>query len=242
MKQHFNLTINKPCQEKFDEFQPTDLGGFCGSCQKEVIDFSKMSETEIIQYFRNSSGNTCGRFQPSQLKTYSEAAPPKRKRSFSLLGTGLLSFSLLSFSFSNTKAQHSRFVTAMHVAPQKTNNKPDAAPNTNDKGYTTIEGVVTDDAGEALPGINVLIKGTETGTSTDVNGKFRLYFPQETDIVLVFSFIGFTSQQVTVSAYSSKLLRIKMKEDSCELTGEVIVNKVYQSKRSFWQRFKDLFE
>ena len=38
----------------------------------------------------------------------------------------------------------------------------------------TVSGKVTDDTGEGLPGVNVLIKGTTTGTQTDLDGNFRL--------------------------------------------------------------------
>ncbi|WP_370086857.1 SusC/RagA family TonB-linked outer membrane protein [Ekhidna sp.] len=60
----------------------------------------------------------------------------------------------------------------------------------------TVSGKITDDTGESLPGVNVVIKGTTTGTTTDLDGNFRLQV-NDGDI-LVFSFVGFESQEVSV--------------------------------------------
>lgn len=64
----------------------------------------------------------------------------------------------------------------------------------------TVSGKVTDDTGEGLPGVNVVLKGTTTGTTTDVDGNFRLSV-NEND-VLVFSFVGFDTQEISVGVRS----------------------------------------
>jgi TonB-linked SusC/RagA family outer membrane protein len=61
----------------------------------------------------------------------------------------------------------------------------------------TIQGTVSDARGP-LPGVSVKLKGTTTGTVTDVNGKYSLTVPDGTG-TLVFSFIGFTTQEVAIS-------------------------------------------
>lgn len=60
----------------------------------------------------------------------------------------------------------------------------------------TVSGTVTDDSGEGLPGVNVLIKGTTDGTQTDIDGNFRLSVEDGT--TLVFSYVGFETQEVEV--------------------------------------------
>ncbi|WP_462248194.1 SusC/RagA family TonB-linked outer membrane protein [Ekhidna sp.] len=62
----------------------------------------------------------------------------------------------------------------------------------------TVSGKVTDDAGEGLPGVNVVIKGTTTGVTTDLDGNFRLSV--EDGATLVFSYIGFTTQEIAVGS------------------------------------------
>lgn len=59
-----------------------------------------------------------------------------------------------------------------------------------------VAGTVTDASGNPMPGVNILLKGTTTGSPTDANGKFAL--EAEPGDVLVFSFIGYRSQEITV--------------------------------------------
>lgn len=79
-------------------------------------------------------------------------------------------------------------------------------------------GVVKDSKGEPLIGVSVVIKGTTNGTVTDMNGKFKLN--ASPGDVLEFSYIGYVTQQVTVSNASS--LTIVLKEDTQALD-EVVV-------------------
>lgn len=82
-----------------------------------------------------------------------------------------------------------------------------------------VSGVVQDATGEPLPGVNIMEKGTTSGTITDVNGKFSLSV-RGTNAVLTVSFIGYTKQEVSVKGQRN--LSITLKEDS-ELIDEVVV-------------------
>lgn len=62
----------------------------------------------------------------------------------------------------------------------------------------TVQGKVTDDKGEGLPGVTVLVKGTANGTATNAMGEYTLNAPNGTG-TLVFSFIGFKSQEVPIN-------------------------------------------
>lgn len=63
-----------------------------------------------------------------------------------------------------------------------------------------VTGKVTSAEGEALPGVNIVIKGTTMGTVTDADGNFRINVPEEA--ILVFSFIGYLQEEVTVTSQS----------------------------------------
>ena len=68
-------------------------------------------------------------------------------------------------------------------------------------GQTQITGTVKEQGGGGLVGVNVLVKGTSNGTMTDVNGGYSIgATPSD---VLVFSFVGYTSQEITVGNRSS---------------------------------------
>jgi TonB-linked SusC/RagA family outer membrane protein len=81
-----------------------------------------------------------------------------------------------------------------------------------------IKGVVKDDKGMGLPGVNILLKSTTNGTITDADGKYSLNAPS--DGTLVFSFIGYVPQEVKIEG--RKQIDIALKEDSQNLD-EVIV-------------------
>lgn len=68
------------------------------------------------------------------------------------------------------------------------------------RSFNEIKGIVKDDAGEPLPGVNVLIKGTTEGTITDINGNFTLNTDSKS--TLVFSFVGYLSKEVLVGDQS----------------------------------------
>ena len=61
------ISIPEPCHEKWSEMTPIDIGRFCSSCQKCVIDFTTMSNTQIAGYLKNGN-NLCGRFMKTQLQ------------------------------------------------------------------------------------------------------------------------------------------------------------------------------
>jgi len=88
-----------------------------------------------------------------------------------------------------------------------------------DLQQTVISGKVTDTKGAALPGVNVLLKGTVSGTITDADGKYSLAVP-DLNGTLVFSFIGFTNAEVPVNG--RRTVDTQLSEETTAL-GEVVV-------------------
>ena len=84
----------------------------------------------------------------------------------------------------------------------------------------TITGIVTDAAGP-LPGVNVVVKGTTRGVSTDFGGNYSIKATQGE--ILVFSFMGMQNVEKTVG--TSNIINVKMKDDSQQLK-EVVVTAV----------------
>lgn len=84
----------------------------------------------------------------------------------------------------------------------------------------TVSGRVTTSVdGSPLPGVSVVVKGTTTGTSTDADGRFTLSVPGS-DAVLVFSFIGYTTQEIPAGSQTD--INVRLSEDAQQL-GEVVV-------------------
>jgi TonB-dependent starch-binding outer membrane protein SusC len=66
----------------------------------------------------------------------------------------------------------------------------------------TVSGTVTDENSAAMPGVNILVKGTSQGTTTDASGKYKVNVSGD-NTILVFSFIGYSTQEVPVGANSN---------------------------------------
>src|SRR5690606_25022007 len=71
-----------------------------------------------------------------------------------------------------------------------------------------VSGVVYDENGNTLPGVNVVEKGTTNGTATDANGRFFLRVNDERS-VLIFSFIGYVTREVTVGSQTEFSLTLQ---------------------------------
>src|SRR5690606_27398170 len=91
----------------------------------------------------------------------------------------------------------------------------------------TVSGTVTDNAGEPLPGVTVSIQGTTIGTATDIDGRYSVSVPEGS--TLVFSFIGFETQRVSVGDQS--LINIILEEDISSLSEVVVVGYGVQRRR-----------
>ncbi len=92
----------------------------------------------------------------------------------------------------------------------------------------TVTGTVTAAEEGALPGVNVLLKGTSTGTVTDLDGNFRLSVP-EAGGTLVFTSIGYASQEVEIGNQSS--ININLAEDIKALDEIVVIGYGTQEKK-----------
>ncbi|CAL2075926.1 carboxypeptidase-like regulatory domain-containing protein [Tenacibaculum sp. 190524A05c] len=229
MKSKFTLEINKPCSEKFSGFKKTELGGFCDSCQKEVIDFTGWSSQEIINYFNNNSNQkTCGRFNDYQLGSYVEPTKPNRLNYFK--GIGVACLALFSFGISNAQKEN----TPTEIVAQKLKNQK----NTKPQNTFVVKGVVSDEAGP-LPGVSIQLENSIVGTESDFDGKF--VFPQKLKKgdVLIFSFVGMDTQKIKIendTSVSNIELKVNIEMAGCVFLGEVTVKKPFKSKKKFWKK------
>lgn len=82
-----------------------------------------------------------------------------------------------------------------------------------------VKGVVRDETGEAMPGVNVVIKGTTDGTATDRDGKYQISVPDK-ESVLLFSFVGYKTKEEVIGGRSTIDATIEVDVSSL---GEVVV-------------------
>ena len=238
MKNQYKVSLPQPCGEKWSDFKPTSTGGFCQLCQKNVVDFTKMTDQEVMDYLKENT-KACGKFRSDQLKIYNPE--PSSHLVLPRLGKWIhaaLVSGMLLITARSGQAMPSQFPVeqlAKHSAEHKT--------ELNQLTHK-VEGVVLDEDKNPLPGVNVLLRGSDVGTVTDIDGKF--IFPQELQSgdVLVFSFIGLSTEYYEIKDKEPQHINITLKMDY-DMMGEVVVAGGYVAKptglRGLWWSFKNLF-
>lgn len=235
-----NISIPKPCAEKFSTFLPTARGGFCQYCRKEVVDFTKMSQKELFIYISITSGKTCGRFGAHQLGALRPPQPlPRNKYKLWLTALG---FTALVTPVSMTKAQQKMEVTAtigsadVHYSQH---DKPAAAHK--GEGVTLRGRVISATEDYSLPGARIALKGTVIETLADTAGNFSLCVPKDVgpEITLVFHFIGYipTEKCVRLVGDEQNVGEIALE---IEMLGELVVVNRW-TPRGMWYRITGLF-
>lgn len=92
----------------------------------------------------------------------------------------------------------------------------------------TVSGIVTDNnTGDPLPGVNVVVQGTTTGTMTGIDGRYTINVPGENS-VLVFSFLGYVNQIITVGSQTN--ISVSLLEQVAALDEVVVVGYGTQKK------------
>jgi hypothetical protein len=68
----FQLRIKNPCNQSWDAMKVLERERFCSLCSKNVIDFTQMSDKDMYSYFKNNTGNVCGKLNTRQLESHFE--------------------------------------------------------------------------------------------------------------------------------------------------------------------------
>ncbi|WP_045687911.1 SusC/RagA family TonB-linked outer membrane protein [Hymenobacter sp. AT01-02] len=92
----------------------------------------------------------------------------------------------------------------------------------------SVSGRVVDEKGAGLPGVNVVVKGSSVGTQTDIDGRFTLTAPDNG--TLVFSFVGYTAQEVAINSQTS--LNVALAPDNRALSEVVVVGYLTEDRQN----------
>ncbi len=92
----------------------------------------------------------------------------------------------------------------------------------------TIKGKVTDDTGAGLPGVNIVVKNTTNGTTSDFNGDYTIQVSSKDEVVIVYSFIGFKTKEEAVGGRT--VIDVMMETDVQSLSEIVVVGYGVQKK------------
>ncbi|PVY43759.1 SusC/RagA family TonB-linked outer membrane protein [Pontibacter virosus] len=116
------------------------------------------------------------------------------------------------------------------LADLRVSNPERQVERTTPKSYrqaSVVQGKVTSDKGESLPGVSVILKGTSIGASTDQDGNYKLNLPN-TSGTLVFAYIGYVRQEVPIEGKAT--INVVLQEDAKALEEVVVVGYGTQKK------------
>jgi len=216
-----HVSIPQPCHEGWNNMHDTMGGRFCKSCQKTVTDFSKLSNSEIIEVLA-SSDKVCGRFNDGQLVSLNQHLQQQQPELVSQSTLLKIAAAVIAaFSFTTVKAQtKSKTASRQHKTVQNT--RPDFEPLVNSQLTSRkFTGKVVDIDGKPLPGVSVKFLDKESGVLTDKEGNFSIESSlfSAANTILV-SADGFITQNVLTNSDKASY-RFVLAEECQSLTGTV---------------------
>lgn len=227
MPKHLQLQIPEPCHENWDQMTPSEKGRFCGSCQKQVVDFTSMSETQLISFFRKkSSGSVCGRFMDGQLDKemlISRKRMPWINYFFKFILP--LFFATKTYSQGNVSVKRIMDKALLHTENKfvvrrelKIDRASVAAASKTMSQVRILVGKISNEKGEPVSYASIMVSGPSSkGEIADSLGVFSMFLSMDSSSVLEISAVGYESKQVVVTQEQIKkspLLDIQLNSKS----------------------------
>lgn len=227
--QPITIRIEKPCHEDWDAMTPTEQGRFCGSCRKNVTDFSKMTDNEILQFLVEHTGSPrmCGQLRASQLNRV-----------------------IVQTKLSGTNWKLNSFVTTLMLAagagvsagqasnpplPKQTviiNERHPTGPVCiripESHKQQVINAVVIDTlTGMHQPFATVMIAGSNCRTTTDKDGNFTLEIPDSlaTETITLWIYVpGYRREEYTFALNRiNEVSSVQVTLEEYMMKGEMII-------------------
>jgi hypothetical protein len=227
-----NIHIPEPCHQQWQQMTPTDNGRHCAHCCKTVVDFTKMSNNEIINHLSTNS-HVCGRIGEQQVNSINMQLVTRQPQNKGGWAKWMMAASLFaSAAYYSANAQSTTHPTEQTVSSNAQVESfplgkvafPDSAK------YQIITGRVTDSNNEPLVGAIIRTNHGNTGTQTNVEGNFQLRVLLSTKRLTI-SFLGYESTVVELKK-AGKVLKVKLKENTIMLGGlgvtrSTLLNRLY---------------
>lgn len=209
-------TINKiklsnltKCNQNWTDMPENESGRICLKCNNTIIDFRNLEDSEIARTHFLSEGKICGLYKKEQLQETKPRNIRLKLTNWSSFYIGFISF--LSFTsiaqvknepikFEQTEKNYNLISTDSTIE-----NKDD---NTIKSDSIFISGILTDKNDEPLPFVNIVIKGTQVGVTSDFDGFYRINITQAIDtlshLTLRYFNIGYETVEIEIDSNSIK--------------------------------------
>ena len=271
-KTTLHISIPKPCHEDWAKMTPTQCGAFCQACQKEVVDFSRMSEAEIVARLSKASGKVCGRIPATMLNRELVRYEPDhawyswKKWAVAagvLLGVGNVkgSDNAPKLTVQTDTIAQAKLQPIVSASKVDSFTMQDETPLLPLGEKLVIEGRVLNQDGAILPSVSVSVNGAEFKAVTDTNGNYRLVLPAEnfynrivqlhysspmyldsSQYVLLDSLYNNRDMVLNPFVVEISIARMPVRE-SAMLCGAVVVTTVYHSRiKWFFRRLSYAFK
>lgn len=195
----YRIEIPEPCHEDWNLMTPQDKGRHCAVCDKVVVDFSKASKKEIIAIIKKE-GKICGRIPRQYIGLNLEEE--KIRKSFGLNGMVATMVNLLALTtISTAVAQEKPKVESVCQDTKTSTSLLTLVQSTTKNENTRVIKGKTYEGGLELPGVTIMIKGTDIGTQSNLAGEYELVVPEKYNtkrLTIVASFIGLSDVKVKV--------------------------------------------
>lgn len=215
----------------------SERGRFCQQCEKQVIDFTQLSDSEIQRIFQNHSGKCCGRFNHDQLNR-ALALPAKKSNWVSHVSALFAGISLLTFS--RSAATTGPLKAGMYASPGALRSETTTSSIT-DTSDIVLRGRVIDSATQkGLPYASVWLDGTNAGFMTDSNGYYNLRVPGELNgkkLTIEVALVGCSRKEIIVDTRKGLQVNDVVLSSSKEVLGEIVIT-LPKKKKHWWQFWK----
>jgi len=224
MKQQVQLQIPEPCHENWNKMSITEQGRFCMACKKEVIDFSAMTDQEVLRHISSAVTGICGRADNTQLNRVLVPAPEPR-RLWWKYWMGIAASLVMITSRSNAqKGELSvRPVVAVPKLPVKTMRPVVMGKMMADARHETIiHGRIIDGNGIGIAYASVRVKNMGLGVATDSAGYFALHSDIDlSDAELLISSVGYQAKSIGMDKIENK--NLEAGNTTTFLAGDIIL-------------------
>ncbi len=242
MQQQQSLTVYvpKPCHENWDQMNPTEKGKFCNACAKQVIDFSLLSDNQILEFLNKSKTGVCGRFANDQLSRPLQPLEKNKKKSRWLAIAMPL---LLLFNKSRSQDVLVKGDTVYTTQQSVSEIMGDIAVQI--ESNAIIEGKVVDDTGQAIPFATLQVSASHYTIQTDINGIFKFDTSKllpNTRIVI--AAVGFETKTLAPETFKSDATIVLNRIESmliCETLGVVVTVQKPPLKKTLLSTIKNTF-
>jgi len=235
MKKSIQIQIPEPCHENWDKMNASAQGRFCNACSKVVVDFSMMSDKEVLNYISKASNKICGRVSDDQLNRPIHMPEERKRISFKYLWSLLISSLLLTYK------SHAQGTIKLDTIPLTTPSPVPVSPvqyalvgrvGGVSFGYVkskkiktlVLKGKVSGENGEPVPFATIILADSKQSAVSDSSGAFQLKIKSSfTNATLSVSSVGYESVLVNLKDEDPEDVNIVMVNSKAELLGEVKV-------------------